>query len=92
MVDDAGNTVAEGLDPREYFRYLGEASEDYSFIKFPFYRPLGYPLGNYRVGPLARLNVARSAGTERADSEMREFKQRGTRARCASRSIIIWRA
>jgi NAD-reducing hydrogenase large subunit len=29
------------------------------------------------VGPLARLNVASFAGTERADRELQEFKQRG---------------
>ncbi len=84
IVDDAGKTVADRLDPRDYFRYLGEASEDYSFVKFPFYRPLGYPGGYYRVGPLARLNVARFAGTERADHELREFKQRGSGAICES--------
>jgi NAD-reducing hydrogenase large subunit len=77
IADAAGKTVAECLDPARYFMYLGEASEDYSFVKFPFYRPLGYPAGYYRVGPLARLNVARFAGTERADAELREFKQRG---------------
>jgi NAD-reducing hydrogenase large subunit len=77
IVDDKGNIVAEGLDPGSYFTYLGEASEDSSFVKFPFYRPLGYPDGHYRVGPLARLNAARFAGTERADRELLEFKQRG---------------
>jgi NAD-reducing hydrogenase large subunit len=77
IVDEAGSCVAEGLDPARYFEYLGEASEDYSFVKFPFYRPRGYPRGYYRVGPLARLNVARYAGTERANRELREFKQRG---------------
>jgi NAD-reducing hydrogenase large subunit len=77
IIDDKGNSVADGLDPRDFSTYLGEASEDYSFVKFPFYRPLGYPKGHYRVGPLARLNVARFAGTERADRELREFKQRG---------------
>lgn len=76
IVDAEGNLVAGGLDPARYFTYLGEASEDSSFIKFPFYRPMGYPQGYYRVGPLARLNVARFAGTERADRELREFKQR----------------
>lgn len=84
IVDESGNSVADGLDPREYFKYLGEASEDYSYVKFPFYRPLGYPFGHYRVGPLARLNVARFAGTERADREMIEFKQRGSGAVCQS--------
>lgn len=77
IVDAAGSTVADGLDPALYDTYLGEASEASSFVKFPFYRLLGYPNGYYRVGPLARLNVARFAGTERADHELREFKQRG---------------
>jgi NAD-reducing hydrogenase large subunit len=84
MVDGAGNVVADELDPTRYFDWLGEASEDFTFIKFPYYKPLGYPGGSYRVGPLARLNVARFAGTERADRELREFKQRGTGAVCES--------
>ena len=84
IVDAEGNIVAEGLDPHRYASYLGEASEEWSFMKFPFYKPLGYPGGSYRVGPLARLNVARSAGTARADRELREFKQRSQGAVCQS--------
>jgi NAD-reducing hydrogenase large subunit len=60
------------------------ASEEWSFMKFPYYKPLGYPGGKYRVGPLARLNIAKSAGTDRADREMREFKQRARGAVCQS--------
>jgi NAD-reducing hydrogenase large subunit len=77
IIDGKGNVIADGLDPRRYSTYLGEASEDYSFVKFPFYQPFGYPQGHYRVGPLARLNVAKFTGTARADRELREFKQRG---------------
>lgn len=84
LVNASGATVAEGLNPREYFKYLGEASEDYSFVKFPFYRPHGYPDGWYRVGPLARLNVAAHTGTELADRELLEFKQRSSGAVCES--------
>ena len=84
IVDADGNIIADGLDPRRYASYLGEASEDYTFVKFPFYRPLGYPQGSYRVGPLARLNVAQFAGTPHADRELREFKQRGAGAVCQS--------
>jgi len=84
IVDAEGNTVAEGLDPLRYASYLAEASEEWSFMKFPFYKPLGYPGGSYRVGPLARLNVARSTGTSGADRELREFKQRGQGAVCQS--------
>jgi NAD-reducing hydrogenase large subunit len=84
MADAEGNTVADGLDPRRYATYIGEASEEWSYMKFPYYKPLGYPGGKYRVGPLARLNVATAAGTPRADRELREFKQRGTGAVCQS--------
>jgi len=76
IVDATGKTVADALDPAQYFTYLGEASEESSYVKFPFYRPMGYPKGHYRVGPLARLNVASHAGTPRADRELSEFKQR----------------
>ena len=36
------------------------------------------------MGPLARLNVAKFAGTARADHELREFKQRGAGPVCES--------
>jgi len=84
IVDAEGNTVADGLDPLRYASYLGEASEEWSFMKFAYYKPLGYPGGAYRVGPLARLNVAKHAGTPRADRELSEFKQRGRGAVCES--------
>jgi NAD-reducing hydrogenase large subunit len=84
ITDGKGNTIADGLDPRRYFTFLGEASESYSFMKNPYYEPFGYPHGHYRVGPLARLNVAKFAGTARADHELREFKQRGHGAVCES--------
>lgn len=82
MVDSEGNVVAEGLNPRRFFTFIGEASEDWSYIKFPFYRPIGYPWGNYRVGPLARLNVAKSVSTMHAAREFKEFKHRSAGAVC----------
>jgi len=84
IVDSEGNIVADGLDPRRYSTYLGEASQEWSYMKFPYYKPLGYPGGMYRVGPLARLNVASATGTMRADRELREFKQRSQGMVCQS--------
>jgi len=84
IVDAEGNIVADGLDPQRFHTYLGEACEEWSYMKFPYYKPLGYPGGMYRVGPLARLNIAESAGTPLADRELREFKQRGKGAVCQS--------
>ena len=76
IVDSEGNILADGLNPSRYHTYLGEASEEWSFMKFPYYKPLGYPGGMYRVGPLARLNIVHSMGTTQADRELREFRQR----------------
>ena len=84
IVDAGGNCIADGLDAHRYHTFLAEASEEWSFVKFPYYRPFGYQQGSYRVGPLARLNVARFAGTTAADRELREFKQRSTGAVCES--------
>ena len=71
----AGDIIAEGLDGRRYFEYLGEKVEPWSYLKSAYFKPMGYPDGIYRVGPLARLNVADRCGTERADQELAEFKE-----------------
>ena len=73
IVDADGNHVKD-VDPRHYQEYIGEAVEDHSFLKSPFYKPLGYPQGIYRVGPLARLNMATHAGTPLADEALKEYQ------------------
>ena len=77
VVDAVGAVVADHIDPEEYQRYIGEAVEPWSFMKFPYYKPLGYTEGTYRVGPLARLNIVTSLGTPRADQELAEFRGLG---------------
>jgi NAD-reducing hydrogenase large subunit len=79
ITDAAGGIVADGLDATRYWEFLDEAVEPWSYLKFPFYRPLGYPDGAYRVGPLARLNVAARCGTPIADAELSEYRQRAGR-------------
>jgi NAD-reducing hydrogenase large subunit len=76
VVDGSGATVADDLDANRYADFIGEAVESDSYLKSPYYRPLGYPAGMYRVGPLARLNIARRMGTPLADRELAEFRQR----------------
>ncbi len=75
FVAATGDVVADGLEPSRYADYIGEAVEPWSYLKFPYYLPLGYPGGMYRVGPLARLNVCTRTGTPRADDELAEFRQ-----------------
>ena len=48
-----------------------------SYLKSPYYKPIGYPDGMYRVGPLARLNLCDRMGTPQADQELAEFRSRG---------------
>lgn len=49
--------------------------EPWSYLKSTYYKPKGFPDGIYRVGPLARLNVADRCGTARADQELAEFHE-----------------
>ncbi len=72
--DAAGNIVADMVPPDEYERVIGEAVEPYSYMKFPYYKPQGYPAGMYRVGPLARLNNCDRCGTPLADVALAEFR------------------
>lgn len=75
VVDASGKVVAENLDPTEYSDYVGEKVEPWSYLKSTYYKPIGFPDGVYRVGPLARLNVADRCGTPRADQELAEFHE-----------------
>ncbi|MFA5831903.1 MAG: Ni/Fe hydrogenase subunit alpha [Bacteroidota bacterium] len=74
IMDSTGNIIADNIDPREYYNHFGEASESWSYLKFPYYKPLGYPKGIYRVGPLARLNICDSIETPLAEQERKMFK------------------
>ena len=76
MIDETGNTLEE-FDPKNYLDYLGEHVEDWSYLKFPFYKKQGFPEGIYRVAPLGRLNVADAIGTELANKELGAFKKLG---------------
>ena len=77
FVDATGRPVAEDIEPERFGENIGEAVEPDSFLKSPYFKPLGYPAGVYRVGPLARLNVCRRMGVPLADRELAEYRQRG---------------
>lgn len=76
VMDSQGSLLADHLREDDYPQFIGEAVEPWSYLKFPYYKPLGYPAGIYRVGPLARLNLCERFGTEGADRELREYRQR----------------
>jgi NAD-reducing hydrogenase large subunit len=73
LIDMAGKQL-EQFNGRNYLDYISEHVEDWSYLKFPYYKKMGYPHGVYRVGPLGRLNVAKKLDTPLAQEEFKVFK------------------
>ncbi|MGA2789083.1 MAG: Ni/Fe hydrogenase subunit alpha, partial [Verrucomicrobiota bacterium] len=69
--DSSGSIIADQLEPRRYEEFIGESVQGSSYLKSPYYTPLGFPEGIYRVGPLARLNICERMGVPRADAALR---------------------
>ena len=80
FTDGAGKIVADQLDPQKYRDYIGESVQESSYLKSPYYLPLGLQNGMYRVGPLARLNVCKHMGVPKADAELEHFRSFGNGA------------
>lgn len=72
--DALNQPVLDQFDPSRYAEIIEEAVEPDTYLKSPYYKPLGYPDGIYRVGPLARLNIVDRIGTSRADEEWVEYR------------------
>jgi NAD-reducing hydrogenase large subunit len=73
LMSSDGEILEDQVEPADYDSIIGEEVENWSYLKFPYYREQGYPDGIYRVGPLARLNVVDECGTPQADRAWREF-------------------
>ena len=77
FTDSSGSIIADQLEAKNYAEFIGEAVQKNSYLKSPYYTPLGFPDGMYRVGPLARLNVCEQMGVPQADQELKHFKSFG---------------
>jgi NAD-reducing hydrogenase large subunit len=73
IVDKEGELLQQ-FHPSDYLQHIGERVEDWSYLKFPYYKALGWPDGTYRVGPLGRLNAADHISTPLAQEEMKIWK------------------
>jgi len=71
-----GSIVEDQVAADDYASFIGETSLRESYLKAPYFVPKGIANGVYRVGPLARLNVADHCGTPKADAELKEYRQR----------------
>ncbi|WP_027388897.1 Ni/Fe hydrogenase subunit alpha [Chrysiogenes arsenatis] len=75
---DAQGRQLEKIDPARFGDIISEGEAEWTYLKFPFYREGGFQeKGMYRVGPLARLNIADFSSTPLADRELRRFRQWG---------------
>jgi F420-non-reducing hydrogenase large subunit len=82
VVDPAGRQVAR-FAPRDWLEHLAERVEPWSYAKFTYLKARGWrgfeegeESGLYRVGPLARLNVATAMATPKAEAERQRLFDR----------------
>jgi NAD-reducing hydrogenase large subunit len=73
LIDPEGKPL-ERFAAANYLEYIAEHVENWSYLKFPYYKKLGWPQGVYRVGPLGRLNLAEKIDTPLANEELKAFK------------------
>ncbi|MEM1741952.1 MAG: nickel-dependent hydrogenase large subunit, partial [Desulfurococcaceae archaeon] len=72
IIDRNGREVAV-FKPIDYSKYIGEYMNNWSYSKFPYFKPNGWKGFNeesvIRVGPLARLNIVDKIPSEKAGEE-----------------------
>jgi NAD-reducing hydrogenase large subunit len=73
LVDSSGKQL-ECFPVKDYLNYISEHVENWSYLKFPFYKKMGFPAGVYRVGPLGRLNAAEKIDTPIANEEFKRYR------------------
>jgi F420-non-reducing hydrogenase large subunit len=73
IIDKDGKSVHE-FPATDYLDYIHEKVQPWSYLKFPYLKQIGFPEGNYRVGPLARMNIANSIPTEKAAQLFGEYR------------------
>lgn len=76
-IRDSRGRIIDEFSKDEYLSKISEWVEEWSYMKFPYYKEFGYPKGCYRVGPLGRFNASDKIGTPLAQKEYEELKARG---------------
>lgn len=81
VTDQKGKEIVK-FDAKEYTKHISEHVEEWSYIKFPYLKKIGWKgfndgkdSGIYRVGPLGRLNAAEGMATPLADKEYQKMFQ-----------------
>jgi len=76
LIDQDGEKLEE-FEAADYESVIAERAQDWSYLKFPYYKKAGFEEGVYRVGPLARLNLIEGIGTELAQKEWERYRALG---------------
>jgi NAD-reducing hydrogenase large subunit len=74
LVDKDGKEL-ELFSAQNYLDIIAERVLDWSYLKFPYYKKMGWPDGVYRVGPLGRLNAIDKIDTPLAHEEWLTYRQ-----------------
>ncbi len=72
---DRNGVQLEKFNDQTYLDYIAEHVESWSYLKFPYYKKLGWPAGVYRVGPLGRLNIVDKIDTPLAQAEFLNWRK-----------------
>ncbi|HMB21944.1 MAG TPA: nickel-dependent hydrogenase large subunit, partial [Anaerolineales bacterium] len=72
LVDQTGKLL-EKFPGDKYLDYIAEHVENWSYLKFPYYKKMSFPEGVYRVGPLGRMNAVKNISTPIANEEHKLF-------------------
>ncbi|MGO4871755.1 MAG: Ni/Fe hydrogenase subunit alpha [Roseiarcus sp.] len=75
--DADGATIFDHADYSTYPKLLREEIKPWSYMKFPHIRSLGAEKGWYRVGPLARVQIADLLPSPQAEEERKTFRAAG---------------
>ncbi len=75
FIDPDGNVAAE-FPYEKYLDFIAERVMDYSYLKFPYFKPAGWPKGIYRVNTLSRLNVADRMATPIAQEALERLRSK----------------
>ena len=71
---DADNgAIFDGVPYADYKDHIQEEIRPWTYMKFPHLKVLGSERGWYRVGPLARVQIADRLSTPQADAERTKF-------------------
>ncbi len=74
--DPDGGAIFDNVPYADYKDYLQEEIRSWTYMKFPHIKTLGAERGWYRVGPLARVQIADRLSTPQADAERLKFMAR----------------